>query len=102
MSGPEFTLEEDAIMLRVEALMPRKAVAFVMGRSVTTVSRRLDNLRGQHKAARTPPPPPVVIKPRKCLTHGGYFVPKHGKIFVCNPCKSKANWRDGQWMLEAS
>ena len=96
-----WTLEEDAILLRLEPLLSRRTVAVVMARDTDEISRRLSKLRGEHKKERTPPPP-KTIEPRRCLTHGGYFTPERENLFVCRPCKSKANWRDGQWMQDTA
>ena len=98
-----WTLEEDAILLRLEPLLSRRAVAMVMARDPDAVNTRLSRLRAKHKKERLAAPPslPKALKPRKCLSHGGYFVPERAGLFICQPCKYSTNWRDGQYMQDA-
>ncbi len=108
--GPFFTPDEDAHLKRLVngPSATWKMIAAKMNRPEASVRKRAPFLglkkpfpKSYGLPVRLASKPAVVVPfQRACLNCQNIFTPAHDKLYLCKPCKSTTNWKDGQYMVD--
>ena len=107
--GPFFSPEED-VHLKQLVNGPSttwKMIGVKMNRPASSLRKRAAFLglnkpfpKSYATPARLARKPVVLPRQRACLNCQNIFTPAHSKLYLCKPCKSTTNWKDGQYMVD--